>query len=566
MNGPFLNSIEEQLAMFHFVFDSIEEGVAVWDTSGKFQYRNRAAKEIYGLADVPSYPPEDWVSSFGCFLPDGITPYELKELPAYRALQGEDVPNAEVFLRNETVPDGLLLQCNTRTLRNQAGDIIGALCVFSDVTAKRDAESNIRKLNLDLQGRVADLNEANQSLQMLTVELERARDQALESSKLKSQFVANISHEIRTPLAAVIGLTEILLSQTLKEEETLLASQCHKSAQSLLEIVNDILDFSKIEAGKLRLEVSDFDLRTLVAETVEIFERQADNKKLNLSLVVDSQVPDLLNGDAMRLSQILTNLLSNSVKFTEHGEISVVVRQISKDANGVVLEFSVSDTGIGLTKAEIETLFRPFVQVNGETTRKQGGTGLGLSISKRLTELMGGEISVESKKGVGSRFWFVVNFKSAELSADSALWKSKQKFLDTIPPATDIGASRTDKKVLIVEDNAVLQKLITFQLRHLGLTGETASTGIQAVEATRNKDFCLILMDVQMPEMDGYQATLEIRKGETKTGKRTPIVALTASALEGDRERCLGAGMDDYLVKPVKLEQFKEVVEKWIKR
>ncbi len=564
MNGPFLNSVEEELAMLSFVFDSIEEGVAVWDCSGKFQYRNRAAKEIYGLADVPSYPPEDWVKSFGCFLPDGVTPYELKNLPAYKALQGEDVPDAEVFLRNETVPDGLLLQCNTRTLRNKAGEIIGALCIFSDVTAKRAAESSIRTLNIDLQSRVAELNEANQSLQMLTVELERARDQALESSRIKSQFVANISHEIRTPLAAVIGLTEILLSQTLKDEEALLASQCHKSAQSLLEIVNDILDFSKIEADKLGLDIGDFDLRAMVAETVELFERQAEEKKLQLSMAVDSDVPEILSGDSVRLKQILTNLLSNSVKFTERGEINVVVRLVAREDGQATVEFSVSDTGIGLSQEEIETLFHPFVQVNGESTRNQGGTGLGLSISKRLTELMVGEISVESKKGVGSRFWFIVKLRVPEISADSDVWKSKQKFLDTIPPASVV--DRAANEVLIVEDNAVLQKLITFQLRHLGLTGEVASTGIHALEAFKKKKFCLILMDVQMPEMDGFQATLEIRKLEAKTGKHTPIVALTASAMEGDRERCLSAGMDDYLVKPVKLDRFKEVVEKWINR
>ncbi|MBX9880300.1 MAG: response regulator [Candidatus Obscuribacterales bacterium] len=566
MNGPFLNSIEEELAMLSFVFDSIEEGVAVWDCLGKFQYRNRAAKEIYGLADVPSYPPEDWVKSFGCFLSDGVTPYELKDLPAYRALHGEDVPDAEVFLRNETVPNGLLLRCNTRTLRNKEGEIIGALCIFSDVTAKRAAESNIRKLNIDLQSRVTELNEANQSLQMLTMELERARDQALESSRIKSQFVANISHEIRTPLAAVIGLTEILLSQTLKDEEALLALQCHKSAQSLLEIVNDILDFSKIEADKLGLDIGDFDLRAMVAETVELFERQAEEKKLQLSMAVDSDVPQILSGDSVRLKQILTNLLSNSVKFTERGEINVVVRLVARDDGHATVEFSVSDTGIGLSQEEIETLFRPFVQVNGESTRKQGGTGLGLSISKRLTELMVGEISVESKKGVGSRFWFVVNLRVPDISADSDVWKSKQKFLDTIPPASAVNADRAAKEVLIVEDNAVLQKLITFQLRHLGLTGEVASTGLHALEAFKKKKFCLILMDVQMPEMDGFQATLEIRKLEAGSAKHTPIVALTASAMEGDRERCLAAGMDDYLVKPVKLDRFKEVVEKWINR
>lgn len=563
MTGPFFNSVDEQLAMFHHIFDSLEEGVAVWDCEGKFQYRNHAAKEIYGLGEVPSYPPEDWVKSFGCFLPDGVTPYELKDLPAYRALQGEEVPSAEVFLRNETVPDGLLLQCNTRPLRNQEGVVVGALCIFQDVTPKKKAESSIQKLNLDLQSRVEELNGANYALQMLTAELEHARDQALESSRLKSQFVANISHEIRTPLAAVIGLTEMLLSQELNEEETQLANQCHKSAQTLLEIVNDILDFSKIEAGKLGLDLTDFDLRQFVAESVELFERQADDKKLHLSMMVDADLPEVLSGDVVRLRQILTNLLSNSVKFTEHGAIKLVVRQVARDDAGVTIEFSVSDTGIGLSQDEIETLFMPFVQVNGESTRKHGGTGLGLSISKRLTELMDGQISVESEKGKGSRFWFVVKLKEAELTAKSQIKQSNRSSSEIVPRT--VGSEGKAKTVLIVEDNAVLQKLIGYQLKHLGLCGETASTGLQAVAATRQRDYCLILMDVQMPEMDGFQATLEIRKGELKTGRHTPIVALTASAMEGDRERCLAAGMDDYLVKPVKLERFKEVVEQWIK-
>jgi len=559
-----LNSLDEELQMFQYIFDSLEEGVAVWDCEGQFQYRNRAANEIYGLADIPSYPPEDWVKSFGCFLPDGVTPYELKDLPAFRALNGEDVPEAEVFLRNETVPHGLLLHCNTKTLRNKDGKIIGALCIFRDITLAKSAESNIQKLNFDLQNRVEELNQANHALQMLTDELEHARDQALESSRLKSQFVANISHEIRTPLAAVIGLTEILLSQSLKADEAQLATQCYKSAHALLEIVNDILDFSKIEAGKVGIEVEDFDLRALVSGAVELFERQVKDKKLRLSLTVDPEIPVALSGPAVHVRQILINLLSNSVKFTERGEIDIVVCQLDKDGLNVTLEFSVSDTGIGLSQDEIATLFRPFVQVNGESTRKHGGTGLGLSISKRLTELMGGEISVESKKGVGSRFWFTVKLKKSDAAAISGVWNARQSSADTIPPANDLPQAE-ENLVLIVEDNAVLQKLIGFQLKHLGLVGDVASTGVQALEAFKKKQFSLILMDVQMPEMDGYQATVQIRQHESTKGKHTPIVALTASALEGDRERCLAAGMDDYLVKPVKLERFKEVVEKWIK-
>ncbi len=559
----FPNSPEDELDMYSFIFDSLEDGVTVWDCRGNFRYRNRAAKEIYGLADVPTYPPEDWVKGFGCFYADGVTPYEIKDLPAFRALQGEDVPDAEVFLRNERVPQGLLLQCNTKTLRNKSGEIIGALCIFRDVSAKKEAESSIRQLNSALQNRVEELNSVNKSLQIMAAELEKARDSALESSRLKSQFVANISHEIRTPLAAVIGLTEMLLSQTLKDEEAQLAMQCHKSAHSLLEIVNDILDFSKIEAGKVGLEIGAFDLRQLVGETVGLFKRQAEEKHLRLSCTVDLDIPPVMSGDAVRLRQILTNLLSNSVKFTEQGEINLVVRELASDASGATIEFSVSDTGIGLSDDEIETLFRPFVQVNGESTRKQGGTGLGLSISKRLTELMGGEISVESKKGTGSRFWFVVKLKVADVSSESLQRQAKQ---NGIPPASSVAADRSAQKVLIVEDNAVLQKLISYQLRHLGLTGEVAATGKEALAATRQGEYCLILMDVQMPEMDGFQATVEIRKSESKLGKHTPIVALTASAMEGDRERCLGAGMDDYLVKPVKLDRFKEVIEKWINR
>lgn len=537
--------------------------------------------------------------------------------------------------------------------------------------------------------------------------LAQARDQALEASRIKSAFLANMSHEIRTPMNGIIGMIELLMDTPLSDVQREYAQVIYDSAQSLLTLINDILDFSKIEAKKMHLEIIEFDPLALVEGVAELLAAKAREKGLSLMTYVDPQVPSILRGDPVRLRQVLLNLGDNAIKFTETGEV-VIEAKLSEWRDGAaIVHFSVRDTGIGIEADLLDDLFEPFIQADGSTTRRFGGTGLGLSISKRLVEMMGGEIGVESKPGEGSLFWFNVPCECSEgpraavqcdahlgdvrvlvvddnmtacrifraylaswgiqsdsaLGSDEALAKLraaaeegraydialidlrmpvidglqladiiqsdpdlrqtrlilltafdahgqgelalqhgfssymtkpvKQSHLfdcivnllcsdrpelkhqpavvryDSIERAQD-GSQREKKKparcghVLVVEDNAVNRKVVTLQLESLGYQVDAVSNGAEAIQAVKEGSYDLVFMDCQMPVMDGFQATQIIRKREATTGRRTPIVALTANAMQGDREKCIGAGMDDYLSKPVSAHDLRVVLERWL--
>lgn len=558
-------------------------------------------------------------------------------------------------------------------IRNDRGELTHYVGIFSDITARKLAEEA----------------------------LANARDQALEASRLKSEFLANMSHEIRTPMNGIIGMSDLLIGTPLNDDQREYAGIIRDSAYSLLTIINDILDFSKIEAGKMELEVIDFTLSSIVEGTAELLADKAREKKIPLMTYIDPALPPQLRGDPGRLRQILLNLSDNAIKFTKKGEVVIRAELVRKDLTHVTLRFSVTDTGIGLSETAKKRLFQPFVQADGSTTRKYGGTGLGLSICKRLVEMMGGEIGVDSKLGSGSTFWLTVPLGRSTMSVEPFFEKidlqgtrvlvmdpssggeivhnyivawgmrngcvhhpdealavlrreaqkgdpydvaivnlstqgmdgfsllrtmqsdpvlaqtklilltsfderglgeqalkagfsayltkpirqsqlfdcianvmnkaSQEKACQTVPEAYGANgvlmapqALEKDRLILLAEDNPVNQRVALLQLRQLGYTAHAVANGKEALEALSRTRYALVLMDCQMPEMDGFATTRAIRKMEATSGRHVPIIAMTANAMQGDRENCIVAGMDDFLSKPVSTDRLQEILLRWM--
>jgi PAS domain S-box-containing protein len=392
------------------------------------------------------------------------------------------------------------------------------------------------------------------------METARARDAALESARLKSQFLANMSHEIRTPMNSVIGMTDILLHTELTPEQREFVEIVRMSGESLLTIINDILDFSKIEAGKLKFEMLDFEPRAVVEEVITMLLDQTRVKSLQMSSVVDVDVPDVVRGDPGRLRQVLTNLISNAIKFTQQGEIKVHAARDAEGDTDAVLRFEVTDTGMGVPEEARACLFQPFSQVDASTTRKFGGTGLGLAICKQLVNLMGGQIDCRSIPGQGSTFWFTVRFEKP--GRVTSLTERAHQLVDSatahIPEAV-----RKRARVLVAEDNVFNQKVVLRQVREMGLGADAVADGVEALEALHRIAYDLVLMDCQMPEMDGYKCAAEIRRWEAGR-KRMPIIAMTAHVMKEDHDKCLAAGMDDFLSKPVRVAQLEAVLARWL--
>jgi len=417
--------------------------------------------------------------------------------------------------------------------------IIGKVKIFLELYNYRTQLENL------VEKRTQELKNAN-------LELSIARDEAERAARSKSVFLATMSHEIRTPLNGIIGMTHLLQGGQLNDEQKELLDIITVSGDNLLGIINDILDYSKIESRMIDLEKIPFSLKQTVEEIIRLLKLRVDEKGLDLYKNIHPSVPDNLIGDPLRLKQVLINLVSNAVKFTERGNITIHCEAVGNENNRVELKFRVVDTGIGISDEGKDKLFKEFSQVDASTTRIYGGSGLGLAISKHLSQLMGGTIGVESTPGEGSDFWFTAWF---DLAQDIV----KSKSIGVIDEQLLL---LTSLKVLLVEDNYINQKVARYTLEKVGVACDVADNGEKAVEMYRLKKYDIILMDLMMPVKDGYEATSEIRSLEKKTMIQKPvrIVAMTANAMKEDRDLCLACGMDDFISKPFNIQDLKRVL------
>ena len=508
-------ALRDQLSLHQTVIDTIPNGIYYKDVSGRMLGCNKAFEQMLGL------PRADILGRTARAL--GSPELALQAESSDRELMaGEPSKVYESIIER---PDGtrravLQFKAPLATADKQIGGVVGALVDITDRIAAED-------------------------------ELRAAKEAAEAASRAKSEFLAVISHEIRTPMNGILGMTHVLRGSSLNEDQRDWVDTILGSGEALLTILNDILDFSRLEAGRVGIEAVPFDLHETLQEVAALLTPRARQKQVALSVDVAPDLPPLLSGDVARLRQVLLNLVGNAVKFTEKGAVTVSAWMAGRRGDGLVLRFEVTDTGVGIPGDAIDKLFTSFSQADTSISRRFGGTGLGLAICKRLVELMGGEIGVESEVGKGSRFWFVLPMSAAAAR-------------EPIDEAPMVPAARP-LTVLLAEDNPVNAKLAIILLESAGHSVVAVENGVQAVEAMLRQSFDAVLMDVHMPEMDGFEATRRIRSLRGPAA-RTPVIAMTANELAVDEERCREAGMDDYLGKPFRPAELLAKLAQWVEK
>lgn len=526
------NSLLESEEKFRNLTESSPVAIMIHQGS-KWVYTNRVGVEISGYTEDELYAMNFWE-----FVDPEYQPL-IRERGLLRQLSDDFSMSYEFPI---TSKDGsykwVSLKGNSITYRGKPAAMISVI----DITARKLAEDELIETNKQLESA-----------------LERAQEFAVaaEGANIaKSQFLANMSHEIRTPMNGIIGVISLLLDTEVTDEQRKFIEIMQSSGDNLLAIINQILDLSKIESHKFELDIHSFNLQTAMYDIAEVLALKASKKNLNFNFKIDDSVPCSLTGDSGRLRQVLTNLSHNAIKFTDDGSVDINIFMTGESENDVKLRFEVKDTGVGISYEHIKDLFVPFMQIDGGMNRKYGGTGLGLAISKKIVDLMGGEIGVESNEDKGSLFWFtVVLGKQFEHVASHSEKKSGN-------------GNSTDGKsafVLLVEDNKTNQFVAKSMLNKLGYKTDLVENGFECIEALRNREYDVVLMDCQMPDMDGFQTTKEIRSGNSGVlDPDIPIIALTAHAMEGDRDKCIRAGMNDYIAKPIKLREIDSLLKQWL--
>ncbi len=503
------------------VFTSLTDSVLEIDIDGKILYLNTAAAQALN-------PWEN--SPIGQSLLHYLklhVPFTESDLDTSSLVQwlswGEKLRDDDAQL---LLPDGSMLpiSCALGPIITN-NEIKGHVAVFRDMRLQKEAQTELR----------------------------RAKELAEDAVKTKADFLATMSHEIRTPLNGVIGMANLLEDTPLNNEQKNYVQTLSRSAHVLLSLINDILDFSKIEAGKMHLESASFSFQSLLQDLRDMFTYPFAHKQISYSEQLADNLPAVVSGDLSRLRQVLINLVGNALKFTAQGSVTLTITPVEENSDGWRIRFAVTDTGIGISKEAQEKLFEAFTQADSSTTRKFGGTGLGLSISKKLINLMQGELAVSAELGKGSTFFFIIN-----------LGKSNEIITQITKTSTGNEVkSNHEKTVLLVEDNKINQLVASKLLQKFGYAYIIAENGEEALKALAERAFDVILMDCQMPVMDGFEATQTIRLMEEKTGEHIPIIGLTANALDGDRARCLDCGMDDYSTKPIKISELEEKINFW---
>ena len=547
------DSAVEEVAQRKQVFMDSADPILIEDLGGTITDLNLEAERVYGWSreELIGKPIET------------IVPADRHERTGYfrqRCLDGEEVRNVEGMRRSRDGTTYSVLVTMSR-LDNDAGEPVAIATIAKDISALKEAEAQLQEYSRTLEDRVAER----------TRELQEAKDLAEKAAAAKSAFLATMSHELRTPINGVTGMLELLALTDLDAEQRSMLRTIRDSADTLLAVVGDVLDFSKIEAGELHLENVPLDLPVLIDGVQRVMSVVATQKSLAFAVDIEAGIEPVVRGDPVRLRQILFNLISNAIKFTDDGSVTLSVRLLGIEGGRQRLAIQVADTGIGVPADKLGKLFKPFSQADSATTRRRGGTGLGLAICQRLVGMMDGTISMESAVGKGTVIAAVVALEAvtdpveklhAATSVAADVDVEKEGLYRRAPAIVD--AERSGRLILVAEDHPTNRSVVMKQLAQLGFAAEAVENGVEALEAWRSGRFGLLLTDCHMPDMDGYMLARRIREIEATEGGHIPIIAITANAMAGEAEQCRDAGMDDYMAKPVTMHVIAKKMSRWI--